>query len=140
MGLQPVDDAVESSQEAVELGLGHRPEERARERFVIAREPAGERLPARGEGDEGRAAVPRVGFARNEAACDKGVDEPSHCARGDPERVGEDALRHGSALPQLPEEMGAGRGQSERRDRLRHVVVEQDDKRQNTVEEIFLLV
>jgi hypothetical protein len=43
-------------------------------------------------------------------------------------------------LSELPEQMGSGRGQIQRSECLRHVVVEQDDKLEDAVEQIFVLM
>jgi hypothetical protein len=77
---------------------------------------------------------------RYESAPDERVDEPGDRPRRDLERFGKDTLGHRSALTQFPKQMGAGSGEVQRLDRLRHVVVQQNDELEHAIEYVFVLL
>jgi hypothetical protein len=126
--------------EPLELGARHRREERTRERFVIPFELRDERLASRGKGHQRRSPVARVRLACHEPVVDECVHEPSHRSRRHLQRLGKNTLGHRATLPDLPEQMGARRRETERVVRLRHVVVEDDDELQDTIEQRFILL
>jgi hypothetical protein len=128
------DDIGQSALEGVELAPRHLGEERARERSVVALEFARKPFPFCGEGHEGRATVGGMEFPCHEAAVCERVHESGDRPWRHLERVGEDALGHRPALTELPKQMRPGWCEVERLDRLRHVVVQQNDELEHAIE------
>jgi hypothetical protein len=133
------DDVGKAPRKAVELAARHLSEECTRKRTVVALELGDEPLPFWGEGHQRRAPVCRVRLARHESAPDERVYETSHRPRRHLQRVGKDPLGYRSALTKLPEQVGARRCEIQRLDRLRHVVVQQHDELEDTIERAFVL-
>jgi hypothetical protein len=107
---------------------------------VIPLELPDERFASRGQGHQRRSPVARVWLTCHEPVVDERVHEPGHRSRRHLQRFGKNTLGHGATLPDLPEQMGARRRETERLDRLRHVVVQDDDELQNTIEKRFTLL
>ena len=78
-------------------------------------------------------------FAKGKEA-DERVHEPSDRPRRHLERFGKDTLGHRAALTQLPQQMQAGRREVQSLDRLRHVVVQQNDELEDMIEHAFILM
>lgn len=134
------DDVGKASLKAVELAVRHRTKECTRKHTVIALELGDEPLPLWGEGHQCRAPVGRVRLAGHEPAFDERVYEPRHRPRRHPQRFGKDTLGHRPALSEFPEQVSAGRCEIQRLDCLRHVVVQQHDELEDTIERIFVLM
>jgi hypothetical protein len=134
------DDGGKSPRKAVELAARHLSEERTRERSVVALELGCKPFPIYGEGHKRCSPVGRMRLPRYEAAPDERVHEPGDRPRRQLQRFGKDTLGHRPALADLPEQMGAGRREVESLDRLRHVVVQQDDELEDTIEHVFILM
>ena len=73
-------------------------------------------------------------LACHEPGFNERVYEPGHRPRRHLQRFGKDTLRHRPALAELSEQMGAGRREMQRLDCLRHVVVQQQDELEDTIE------
>ena len=99
-----------------------------------------ERLASRGQGHQRRSPVARVWLACHEPVIDECVHKPCHRSRRHLQRFGKNTLGHRATLPDLPEQMGARRRETERFVRLRHVVVQDDDELQDTIEKRLTLL
>jgi hypothetical protein len=107
---------------------------------VIPFELRDERLASRGQGHQRRSPVAGVWLACHEPVVDERVHKASHRSRRHPQRFSKNTLGHRTTLPDLPEQMSARRRETERLVRLRHVVVQDDDQLQDTIEKRFTLL
>jgi hypothetical protein len=73
-------------------------------------------------------------LAGDESGVDQTVDQAGDVAGAHPHCVGEGALGGGAAVVQLPQQVGAGAGESVTREAVRHVLVEQRDELEYPVE------
>jgi hypothetical protein len=79
-------------------------------------------------------------LARHEPVADEGVHEAGDRARRHVQRLGKNALRHGAASADLPEQMGARQRETQALESLRHVVVQQNGERENAIQESLVLL
>ena len=107
---------------------------------MVAPELGNQPLACRRKSHQRRPPVGRVRLARHEPGFDERVQEPRHRPRRHVQRIGEDTLCHRPTLPELPEQMGAGQREIERLDPARHVVVQQHDELEDTIEYGFELL
>ena len=107
---------------------------------MIVFELRDESLTLRGKGHQGGPPVAGVWLAGHESVVGERVHEPGHGSRRHLQRLSKNTLGHGTTLPELPEQMGTRRREAERPVRLRHVVVQDDDELQDSVEQRFILL
>lgn len=104
---------------------------------MVALQSGDEPRPSWRESHERRSSVGRMRLACDEAVFDERVDESRHRPWRHLQRVGQDTLGHRPAQAQLPKQVRTGRRELQRLDCLRHVVVQQDDKFEHAVEDVF---
>lgn len=107
---------------------------------MVALELGDMRLASGGEGHQRRSPVGWMGLARDESVRGECVHQPRDGSRCHLQRLSKDTLRHRTAPPQLPKQVRASGCQPERADRLRHVVVQDDDELEDAIEQILVLL